>query len=275
MKIDTIPPTTTIGAKPSNPSNVAAPTFGFSSSEPGSTFECALDGGAYAGCASPLTLPTLGEGPHTFHVRATDIAGNVDPSPAVYAWTIDTVPPSASMNNPGSHLSGTVSLSSTSSDVGGTGVASTTFEYSTAGSGGPWTPISSSSWNTKTGPDAVADGLYDLRVVAVDNAGNSASSTPITNVRIDNTAPSVTITSPLSNSGIANTVSLTASVVDADPSPALVWEVAPHGTSSWQTVPASGTRRRARTRSPTASTTSARPPPTGPATSPSPRRSRT
>ena len=239
MKIDTIPPTTSIGAKPSNPSNVAAPTFGFSSTEAGSTFQCSLDGGAYAGCASPLTLPTLGEGPHTFHVRATDLAGNVDPSPAGYSWTIDTVPPSASMNNPGSHLSGTVSLSSTSTDVGGTGVASTTFEYSTAGSGGPWTPISSSSWNTKTGPDAVADGLYDLHVVAVDNAGNSASSTPITNVRIDNTAPAVTITSPLSNSGIANTVSLTATVVDADPSPAVVWEVAPHGTTSWQTVPAS------------------------------------
>ena len=143
------------------------------------------------------------------------------------------------MNNPGSHLSGTVSLSSTSTDVGGTGVASTTFEYSAAGSGGPWTPISSSSWNTKTGPDAVADGLYDLHVVAVDNAGNSAASTPITNVRIDNTAPSVTITSPLTNGGIANTVSLTATIVDADPSPAVVWEVAPHGTTSWQIVPAS------------------------------------
>ena len=133
MQIDTIAPTTSIGAKPSNPSNVAAPTFGFSSSEPGSTFECSLDGGAYAACASPLTLPTLGEGPHTFHVRATDVAGNVDPSPAGWSWTIDTVPPAAGMNNPGSHLSGTVSLSSTSTDVGGTGVASTTFEYSAAG----------------------------------------------------------------------------------------------------------------------------------------------
>ncbi len=79
------------------------------------------------------------------------------------------------MTNPGSHLSGTVSLSSTSSDVGGTGVASTTFRYSTAGSGGPWTPISSASWNTKTGPDAVADGLYDLDVVAVDNAAQLGS----------------------------------------------------------------------------------------------------
>ena len=33
VQIDTIAPTTTIGAKPSNPSNVPAPTFGFSSSE--------------------------------------------------------------------------------------------------------------------------------------------------------------------------------------------------------------------------------------------------
>ena len=135
VKIDTIAPTTTIGAKPSNPSKVSAPTFGFSSSEVGSTFECSLDGAAYAGCASPLTLPTLGEGSHTFHVRATDPAGNVDPSPAGYTWTIDTVPPAAGMNDPGSHLSGTVSLTSTSTDIGGTGVASTVFEYSPAGSG--------------------------------------------------------------------------------------------------------------------------------------------
>ncbi len=51
VKIDTIAPTTSIGAKPSNPSNVAAPTFGFSSNEAGSTFECQLDGGAWTAAA--------------------------------------------------------------------------------------------------------------------------------------------------------------------------------------------------------------------------------
>ena len=236
VKIDTIAPTTTIGAKPSDPSSNATPTFGFTSNEAGATFECSVDGGAYSACVTPLILPTLGQGAHTFDVRATDVAGNTDATPAHYAWTVDTVNPVAGMNNPGAHVSGTVTLTDTSSDVGGTGVASVTFEVSPAGLG-TWTPIAALPWNTKTGPDAVADGLYDLHVVAIDNAGNSGTS-GITNLRVDNTAPATAITNPLSNSGISGTVTLAASTPDADPSPAIVWQVAPNGTSTWTTVPA-------------------------------------
>ena len=142
------------------------------------------------------------------------------------------------MTDPGAHLSGSIPLSSTSTDVGGTGIASVTFEYRTAGIGA-WTPIATLPWNTKTGADAVADGLYDVHVVAYDNAGNVATSTPVSNLRVDNTAPAVTITNPLSSGSVADTVTLGESTTDADPSPAVVWEVAPHGTTNWTTVPAS------------------------------------
>ena len=141
------------------------------------------------------------------------------------------------MTTPGAHISGTVSLASTSNDVGGTGIASVTFEYRDAGVGA-WTPITALPWNTKTGADAVADGLYDLHVVAHDNAGNTGTSTPISNVRVDNTAPAVNITNPVSSAGLTDTVTLAASTIDADPSPAIVWEVAPHGTSTWTVVSA-------------------------------------
>ncbi|MHC1763418.1 MAG: putative Ig domain-containing protein [Verrucomicrobiia bacterium] len=33
------------------------------------------------------------DGPHTFEVRAIDLAGNADPSPSFYTWTVDTSPP--------------------------------------------------------------------------------------------------------------------------------------------------------------------------------------
>ena len=42
----------------------------------------------------------------------------------------------------------------------------------------------------------VADGLYDLRALATDNAGNTTASTVQTNRRIDNHGPVVAITSP-------------------------------------------------------------------------------
>jgi len=86
---DTTPPDTTITAAPSNPSSSSSPSFSFTSTEAGS-FECQLDGSGFAACASPGGYSNLANGSHTFQVRAIDLAGNVDPTPASYAWTIDT-----------------------------------------------------------------------------------------------------------------------------------------------------------------------------------------
>jgi hypothetical protein len=65
-----------------------SPTFTFSSSEAGSRFECSLDGGPFVACSSPHTTARLRGGRHTLSVRAIDAAGNVDPTPTVYAFEI-------------------------------------------------------------------------------------------------------------------------------------------------------------------------------------------
>lgn len=89
---DTTPPDTTIVSGP-DPSTVATTaTFTFTATEAGSTFACALDTGAYASCSSPHQLTGLSTGAHTFRVRATDGAGNVDLSPAEYTWTVAAAP---------------------------------------------------------------------------------------------------------------------------------------------------------------------------------------
>ena len=81
--VDTGPPETKIDSGPAEQTTDSTPTFVFSSDDPGSTFECSLDSGPFASCASPFTTPPLGSGPHTFVVRAIDASGNVDPSPAL------------------------------------------------------------------------------------------------------------------------------------------------------------------------------------------------
>jgi hypothetical protein len=80
------PPTTTITGGPSNPSNVANPQFTFTSSQPGSTFQCRLDGDATHACSSPTTVH-VGNGIHTFTVHAIGPGGSVDPVGASFTWT--------------------------------------------------------------------------------------------------------------------------------------------------------------------------------------------
>jgi hypothetical protein len=95
--VDETPPETTIDSGPTGATNDFTPTFAFSS-EAGATFACRLDAVAFAACSGPgatHTPPlTLGDGDHTFQVRATDVFANTDASPASRAgFTVDTVPP--------------------------------------------------------------------------------------------------------------------------------------------------------------------------------------
>ena len=88
--VDKVAPETTL----SGPSGMISSTtaeFAFSSNESG-TFVCTLDGMVSA-CGSPKNYTGLAQGSHTFAVQARDVAGNLDPTPATRAWTVDTVAP--------------------------------------------------------------------------------------------------------------------------------------------------------------------------------------
>ena len=76
---DKTPPETTIGSKKIRGTTAK---FTFSSSEPGSSFQCKLDKRAFRPCSSPKKYKHLSDGKHKFKVGAVDAAGNVDPSPA-------------------------------------------------------------------------------------------------------------------------------------------------------------------------------------------------
>jgi len=78
---DTTPPDASITAGPSGATTSATPTFEFSSSDPGATFECRVDDAPFAPCRSPFTTAPLAEGAHTLEVRAVDPSGNRSPTP--------------------------------------------------------------------------------------------------------------------------------------------------------------------------------------------------
>ena len=84
---DTTRPNTFIDSGPSGSVADMSATFSFSATEP-STFQCRLDGGAFAPCTSPMSYANLTVTSHTFQVAAADGSLNVDASPAERSWTV-------------------------------------------------------------------------------------------------------------------------------------------------------------------------------------------
>jgi hypothetical protein len=104
------PPDTTITSAPDASTTATNATFNFAATQPGSTFECRLDGGAWESCSAPKTYNGLAVGSHTFAVRAAHPSGNPDPTPDSRTWTV-TDPPKRAPNP------GTIKLSSIPREV--------------------------------------------------------------------------------------------------------------------------------------------------------------
>jgi hypothetical protein len=89
---DVTPPNTMITSTPPNPQTYSS-EFTFTGSDDITppdqlTFECSLDGADFATCVSPYEVMDLLPGFHIFQVRAIDMAGNIDPTPASYTWEV-------------------------------------------------------------------------------------------------------------------------------------------------------------------------------------------
>jgi hypothetical protein len=88
---DTAPPETKLEKGPKAVVETSKPKakvkFTFTSSEPGSTFECRLDKKPFKTCSSPTKLKVK-PGKHRFEVLASDAAGNPDPQPATFKFRV-------------------------------------------------------------------------------------------------------------------------------------------------------------------------------------------
>ena len=86
---DTTAPVVAIIGGPAATSSLRAASFDFTTSEGATT--CRLDGGAFTACGSPAAYSGLGDGNHTFDIKAVDAGGNT--ATASRSWKIDATPP--------------------------------------------------------------------------------------------------------------------------------------------------------------------------------------
>jgi len=193
------------------------------------------------------TTSGTADGLYDLRVITTDKAGNTFTSPVVTNLRVDNTAPTGLITAPAAsaNIRGTVSVTSSSADTG-SGVASAQFQSSPAGAA-TWSNLGAAdtltpfatTWDTTT----FTDGLYDLRVITTDVAGNTLTSATITNVRVDNTAPTGVITAPAASANIRGTVSVTANSADTGGSgvASTLFQRSPAGTSTWTNIAAADT----------------------------------
>ena len=86
----------------------------------------------------------------------------------------------------------------------------------------------------RVGHHAETDALYDLRVIATDVAGGTRTSTTVTNRRVDNLGPTLSLTDP--GSPLRGSVTVNATATDGVGVTSVTIQRAPAGTSTWTTI---------------------------------------
>ena len=185
--------------------------------------------------ACALSTTSLSDDSYDLRAIALDVAGNTTTS-ALRTIQVDNTPPTVSLANPGATLSGTVTLTTTPDDAD-SGVASVTIQRAPA-NGSTWTDvcvISTDPWTCAFATTAVADGLYDLRAIAVDSAGNTTTSSTVQDRFVNNTTiSSVSLNDP--GSPLRAAITLTANANSTLGVASVKIQRAPTATTTWTDV---------------------------------------
>jgi len=199
--------------------------------------------GSFSGSWSAVSSPdsTVGDGHcYAYRLRVADNAGNFATYTSANVVKVDTLAPTVAQDDPGANLRGLVALTASAADSGGSGVASVVFERSAAGADS-WTAVGSdpsAPYSFDFDTSSVSDGLYDLRAVVTDRAGQQTPSTLIAGARVDNTAPTAVLDDP--GSALSGTVTLDSQAGDAGSGVAsLTYQYSPAGAGTWTSIAAS------------------------------------
>lgn len=162
--VDLTSPVLTFLTAPSGLTRASTAEARFSSSEPG-RFECRLDSeleSAFAACASPHSMISLGDGVHRLDVRAIDEAGNAGSASA--EWTVLSTPPPVSVDAKPARFSPERTAS---------------FAFSSPRTiAGAVCRIDAGEWTACSSPatfGGLRDGPHDFALKVTDEAGNAAT----------------------------------------------------------------------------------------------------
>lgn len=178
--IDIRAPRTRITRKPPEATRSTSARFTFAAGERLARFACKLDRSPWHPCRSPQSFRHLTEEPHRFAVRARDRAGNVDWTPAIFAWLVDRTPPDTTIR--GASRSGRTARFQLGADEPGV-----TFRCSRDGAAfaGCSSPLVLSG---------LSNGRHTLRVLAQDEAGNVDTTPARRSWTVDSSAPGTLLT---------------------------------------------------------------------------------
>lgn len=182
----------------------------------------------------PFDTTTLSNDYYDFRAVATDRAG-FTATDTVADVQVDNRSPAATMIDPGSPLSGVVTLAAEASDAD-SGVATVTIQRSSAGKSS-WSDVCTATaapYNCRFDTRTVVEGLYDLRAIATDAAGNLAVSGTVANRRIDNTISSISLEDP--GAYLHGSVTLNANASSSAGVSSVTIQRAPAGKTTWSDV---------------------------------------
>lgn len=186
-------PKPTIVDAPPDPTADLEAVFSFTGAE-GATFECALDGAEFAGCASPMTYTGLGAGRHVLLIR--QVIDGLASASETYRWTVTGPDPPV--------LDG----------VPATGQPRRSVSYAFSGSTGTYecTVDSATSYAPCTSPmalDGLALGSHTFSVRAVDDRDLRSDPVSHTFSIRDTVAPALVNKPPAATTATTATFSFT------------------------------------------------------------------
>lgn len=206
-EIDTTAPSLNIITYPTSLNNLTSVNFTFAATDSNgvASYSCKLDSGFYTNCSSPMSYSSLAQGSHTFYVQATDTSGNVSAA-QTYTWITDLTPPTTSL---------------TANPAAVTNLSSASFSFSASDSGGGTVAgyqcsLDSSAYTSCSSPKSYAgltEGAHQLAIVSFDSASNF-SSPLVYSWTIDQTAPTMNVSSAPSSPTNSTTASFTFSATD-------------------------------------------------------------